>query len=312
MSHNGARPAGQVVDLDAERARRQQDGRQPRTVILQASNVRADAEVHRHIGLNDALHLADLHDILGTIFGFCASPGPTPWHFSRGGDREERLDAADPIHRHLTAEGDRISYHFGLWDVTLTAVESYPRDAGTPRALCVGGSGAFGGGEFDLAGINAALTGTTTIRSVLEVTEPAVRDIITRSGIFDFVPLLQALDLLRGGGLPRGTVELLHRLPVETDPAGRDAFWTVILALACMGDETLGNQILETTMSALGWEDDDGPPLTGVRVRELCLGSLTLLADVGGYGPHARSPVDRLEIYRELLRDAPPQEHTAE
>lgn len=298
MSNNGAGHAGQVVDLMAVRAQRQ---RQARTVILQASNVRADAEVHRHIGLNDSLHLADLHEILGTSFGFCESPGATPWHFSTVDDREERLDAADPIHEHLAGEGDRISYHFGLWDVTLTAVESYPRDAGTPRALCVGGSGAFGDREFDLAEINAALTGTATIRTVLEATHPEVRDIITRSGIFDFVPLLQALDLTREPDLARGTAELLRGLPVEKQPPARDAFWSVALALACMGDEALGNHILETTMAALGWEDDDGTPLTGVRVRELCVESLTLLADVGGYGEHARSPVDRLDIYRCLL-----------
>ncbi|GAB3706748.1 hypothetical protein [Corynebacterium nasicanis] len=297
MSNEGARQTGQVVDLSAVRARRE---RPARTVILQASNVRADAEVHRHIGLNDALHLADLHEILGTAFGFRAAPGSTPWHFSTG-DREQRLDAAEPIHHHLADEGDRISYHFGLWDVTLTAVDSYPRDAGTPRALCVGGSGAFGDHDFDLAEINAALTGTATIRSVLGSTRAEVRDIITRSGIFDFVPLLQALDLNRDPGLARGTVELLGRLPVEKQAAGRDAFWSLVLALACLGDEALGNHVLETTMAALGWEDDDGTPLSGPRVRELCGESLTLLADVGGYGEHARSPVDRLDIYRCLL-----------
>ena len=297
MSNNGAGHAGRVVDLATVRAARE---REARTVILQASHVRADAEVHRHIGVNDAVHLADLHDILGISFGFRVQPGTTPWHFSSAADREERLDAADPIHRHLSGEGDRICYHFGLWDLTLTAVGSYPRDAGTPRALCVGGSGAFGE-EFDLAGINADLTGTTTIRSVLESTVPAVRDIITRSGILDFVPLLQALDLSRDPGLAAGTSELLRRLPVEEDAAARDAFWSVVLALACMGDEALGNHILETTMAALGWEDDDGSPLTGPRVRELCVESLTLLADVGGYGSHVRSPVDRLDIYRCLL-----------
>ncbi len=310
MSSNDARPAGQVVDLTAERARRR-PGREPRTVILQASHVRADAEVHRHIGVNDALHLADLHDVLDTTFGFCADPGCTPWHFSPDGDRDDRLDPADPVHRHLAGAGDRISYHFGLWDISLTVVESYPRDDGTPRALCVGGSGAFGS-EFDLAGINAALTGTTTIRSVLEMTDPEVRDLITRSGIFDFVPLLQALDPGRDPGLAVGTVDLLRRLPVESDHAARDAFWSVVLALACMSDESLGNQILETTMAALGWEDDDGTALTGARVRELCVESLTLLADVGGYGAHARSPVDRLDIYRCLLSGTAPRETRAE
>ncbi|QGU03514.1 hypothetical protein [Corynebacterium comes] len=300
MSSNGARRVGQVVDLTAARARRQ---RLRRTVILRAANVRADAEVHRHIGVNDALHLADLHDVLVASFGFQEERGATPWHFSSLEDRDKRLDAADELHLHLSDEGDSIAYHFGLWDIIVTAVESYPRDTGTPRALCVGGSGAFGGTEFDLAAINAELTGTTTIREVLMVTTPAVRGIIDRSGIFDFVPLLQALDLTREVGLPEDVANVLGGLPVETDPPARDAFWSVVLGLACMGDELLGNHVLETTMAALGWEDGDGTPLTGARIRELCVRSLTRLAEVGGYGPDALSPVERLDIYRELLRE---------
>ena len=299
MSSNGARRAGQVVDLTAARARRQ---RQARTVIIRAANVRADAEVHRHIGVNDGLHLADLHDVLVTAFGLEEERGATPWHFSTLDDRDERLDAADELHRHFTDEGDSIAYHFGLWDIIITAVESYPRDVGTPRALCVGGSGVFGGTEFDLAAINAELTGTTTIREVLAATAPAVRGIIDRSGIFDFVPLLQALDLLREVALPDDVSTVLADLPVEPDPPSQDAFWSVVLGLACMSDELLGNHVLETTMAALGWEDDDGTALSSGRIRDLCAGSLAKLADVGGCGPDALSPVDRLDIYRELLR----------
>lgn len=293
--------AANVVDLTAARARRQ---RQPRTVILRASNIRPDAEVHRHIGLNDAQHLADLHDVLRITFGLADAgddAGAAPWHFSTTGDREERLDAADELHQHLTDDGDAIVYHWGLWDITISAVESYPRDSGTPRALCVGGSGAFGGVDFDLATINAELTGTTTIREVLAATHPAVRDIIDRSGIFDFVPLLQALDLARAVDLPPQVRASLAELPVEEDPAGRDAFWVVILALACMSDTELTDHILTTAMDGLGWQDDDGTPLTGPAVRDLCVDSLARLTAVGGYGPDELAPVDRLDIYRELL-----------
>jgi hypothetical protein len=299
MSSESGNSTGQVVDLTAVRARRQ---RQPRTVILRAANLRADAEVHRHIGVNDALHLADLHDVLVTSFGLGDHRGSAPWHFSTHEDRDERLDAADELHHHLAEEGDSIVYHFGLWDIIVTAVESYLRDDGTPRALCVGGSGAFGDTEFDLAAINAELTGTATIRDVLAATAPAVRRLIDRSAIFDFVPLLQALDLTREVGLPPEVTEVLAELPVETDPPSRDAFWSVVLALACMSDELLGNHVLETTMSALGWQDDDGSPLTSERIRELCADSLGRLANLGAYGPDALSPVDRLDIYRELLR----------
>lgn len=301
MSSESGNSTGQVVDLTAVRARRQ---RQPRTVILRAANLRADAEVHRHIGVNDSLHLADLHEVLVIAFGLKEYRGSAPWHFSTHENRDERLDAADELHQHLTDDGDAIVYHWGLWDITISAVESYPRDSGTPRALCVGGSGAFGGVEFDLAGINAELTGTTTIREVLAATHPAVRDIIDRSGIFDFVPLLQALDLGRAVDLPPSVQAELAELPVEEDAAGRDAFWVVILALACMSDTELTDHVLTTAMSGLGWQDDDGSPLTGPAIRDLCTASLDRLTAVGGYGPDELAPVDRLDIYRELLNVA--------
>lgn len=290
---------GSVVDLAAMRALRRPapgNGRPPRTVILQASHVRADAEVHRHIGVNDVLHLADLHEVLLTAFGFCAEPGATPWHFSPPGDRTERLAGDDHLHLHLAAEGDAVAYHFGLWDVLLTVVASYPRDDGTPRALCVGGSGSFDGSDFNPADINARLTGTATIREVLTATTPEVRDLIDRSGIFDFVPLLQALDLTAGVDLDPEVRSVLADLPVETGRQARDAFWAVVLTLACMGDERLSDEVLETTMEALGWTGD------GAGFRSLCLDSLTRLASVGGYGRDSLAPVDRLDLYRALLR----------
>ena len=42
--------------------------REPLTVILQVSNIRDDAEVHRQIGINDAMTFAQLHDVLVTCF----------------------------------------------------------------------------------------------------------------------------------------------------------------------------------------------------------------------------------------------------
>ncbi|AGF71275.1 hypothetical protein [Corynebacterium halotolerans] len=300
MSSNLAR--GNIVDLSAARARKGQHrdrgrAREPRTVILQASNVRTDAEVHRHIGLNDALSLHDLRDVLVVSFGLAEEKAP--WYFTRAGDR---LDHACHVHEFLTTAGDTITFHWGLWEFTLTAVDSYPRDRGTPRALCVGGSGAFGGADFDLAEINASLTGRKTIEQVLANTAGPVRGIIDRSEIFDFVPLLQALDLTRDGTLDERTRERLADLPLEEEPAGVDAFWAIVLALACMSDGQLAADVLETTMAALGWVDDDGSALTADRIHALCPGSLERLAEVGAYGPGALAPVDRLDIYRQLLR----------
>lgn len=295
---------GNVVSLASVRARRSPVNppeRQPRTVILQVSHVQTDLEVHRHIGIKDSLHLADLHEVIDISF----SPHPddplqtSPWWFAAG---EQRLDASDQINAHLRTPDDEIDYHWGLWVIRLQTVDTYPRDRGTPRALCVGGSGSFDGGEFDLAAVNAALTGTETIRDVLSSTRVEIRDLIRRSEIFDFVPLLQALDLSRPSELSPREQQVCAGLPEEGELVAQDAFWAVVLALACMSDEHLSHQVLEATMAELGWVNDDGTPMKGKQIRAQCTASLVKLADIGGYGAEAFAPVDRLEIYRELLR----------
>lgn len=296
MSSESSR--GKVVDLAAVRARkRPTPERSARTVILQVANTQADGEVHRQIGLNDALPLHELHEIL--ILS-CALTGAAPWHFTRDG---ERLDPACHVHDFLRGEGDELLFHWGLWQFTLRTVHTYPRDRGTPRALCIGGSGAFGDADFDLAAINAALTGRKTIEEVLANTTAAVRSLIERSEIFDFVPLLQALDLKREVGVSEDVRARLAGLPAEQGAVAADAFWTVILALASMSEEeALRVDIVESTMAALGWTGAGGAKLSGVEIGELCRESLAVLAEVGGYGEDALAPVDRLDIYRELLR----------
>lgn len=300
---------GKVVDLAAARARRRQAQgsaprersaaeRLPRTVILQVANTQADGEVHRQIGLNDALTLHELHEIL--ILSFALS-GTAPWHFSNDG---ERLRSSCHVREFLREEGDDLLFHWGLWQFTLRTAHIYPRDRGTPRALCIGGSGAFGDADFDLAAINAALTGEKTIGEVLANTREAVRGIIERSEIFDFVPLLQALDLTREVGVSESVRKRLAGLPVEQGAVAADAFWTAILALASMSEEeALRIDIVESTMAALGWTGAGGAALSGVEIGEMCRESLAVLAEVGGYGEDALAPVDRLDIYRELLRE---------
>ncbi|QGU06200.1 hypothetical protein COCCU_01160 [Corynebacterium occultum] len=292
-----------VVSLASVRARGKgvpPPEREPRTVILQVSNVQADQEVHRHIGIKDSLHLVDLHEALDISFSL--DPGnPSeggPWWFTRGG---QRVDPAVEINHHLRYSGDEITYHWGLWELRLRTLESYPRDRGTPEVLCVGGSGSFADGEFDLAAVNAALTGTEKIRSVLASTHAEIRELIRRSSIFDFVPLLQALDLRRASPLPEEVVAVCRALPLEDEQVSRDAFWVVVLALSCMSDEHLAAEVLEATMASLGWVDDDGSALSGRQIRGLCAASLMELAKIGAYGEDALAPVDRLDIYRELL-----------
>lgn len=55
-------------------------------------------------------------------------------------------------------------------------------------------------------------------------------------------------------------------------------------------------------MAALGWVADDGSPLGADAITAACAGSLSQLADIHAYGDDLLAPVERLDIYRELLR----------
>lgn len=314
-----------VFDLDSlrDRKNREREGREIHddtdktvqlrreslTVILQVSNVRDDAEVHRHIGINDALTFAELHDVV--VICFDLPDEESPWHFyraGRGGDSGAKTDEArriDPSHQvaeFLWREDEVVEFTWGLWDFSLTVADIYPRDSGTPQALCVGGSGSFPGSHFDLTAINAELTGQAVIDEVLTYLTPPARNIIERSRLFDFVPLLQALDLSRDVEVSQETLKKLATLPREVTTEGQDSFWSVVLGLACMGTLDLMDGVTVTTMDALGWIDDDGEELTAEEIWGMCEASTAVLASVGACGPNAAAPVDRLDIFRALLR----------
>lgn len=290
-----------VVNLDAARARKIEAGRPARTVILQVANLRADGEAHRQIGVSDNLLLRDLRDVLVVCFSLDAVPATEqpPWSFQVD---DVPLDVADPLSDHLRLPGDTVVFHWGLWQFHVVAAHSWLRDRDTPWALCVGGSGRFGDTTFDIAAINAELTGTETTRAVLDRTNQPVRSLIERSRIFDLVPLLQALDLSRPVELADTVRAQLGRLPLEEGDAETDAFWATALGLSCLSERAVTDEIIESIIAALGWVEDDGSPLTATAVRGLCSDSLDVLVDVGGYGPDSLPPVDRLDIYRELLR----------
>lgn len=274
--------------------------REPLTVILQVSNIRDDAEVHRQIGINDAMTFAQLHDVLVTCFDLPHEE--SPWHFYYLDEEAQRIDPRHHVAEFLWREGEVVEFTWGLWDFKLTVAEIYPRDGGTPQALCVGGSGSFPGSKFDLTAINAALTGQAVIDEILTYLTPPVRSIIERSRLFDFVPLLQALDLSRDVELSAEVSKKLASLPREVTTEGQDAFWSIVLGLACIGSEELMGAVTATTMEALGWINDDGEELTAEEIWAMCEASTSILASVGAWGPEAAAPVDRLDIFRALLR----------
>ena len=260
--------------------------RKPRTLIFRAAVDQAD--VHRHLGINDSLPLTELHRVLSISFGL--SEEQTPWSFHSD---DAAVDVQECVHQYLS---------WGLWTITLETIDSYVRDAGTPDALCIGGSGALGHDTFNVAEINAQLTGEATIEAVLDSVREPVRDLIERSQLYDFVALLQAMELTRPAVLEPSLVDARDTLPLEHEAAARDAFWSCVLALSTLADAAVGGKIIEETMAAIGWTNDDGDPLSATHIRSMCAQSLHKLAELGAYGTQALAPVDRLDIYRALLR----------
>ena len=254
----------------------------------------------RHLAASDVMPMTEFQRVLLTCFGFdeqlpvqaCAWDIHTP----RG-----IAGHSDYLHMHLKQPGDKATFVWGLWQINLEAIDCYLRDDDAPRAVCIGGSGGLFTDEPDTDAINAKLVGSDTIRSTLQSTREEVRELIGRSGIFDFIPLLQALNLSQSVDLEESTIVLLEKLPVEKEPVARDAFWVTVMALASLADPVISNLVTEDTMQALGWSKEQDEPFTAVDARALCTDSLDLLARVGAYGTDADSPAQRIDVYRRLL-----------
>ena len=279
-----------------------------RTVIVRASLVRDDYEIHRHIGVSESLDLAELADVLATCFDL--RDEQTPWHFTTTGrlpttsraeaSRAEtsRVDPQHLVGEYLGSEHAGVNFHWGLWVFQLQTVETYPRDKETPVALCVGGSGSFLGSKFDLTAINAQLTGPDAIDQVLAEVNPEVGALIRRSGVTDLVPLLQAIDLGRECAVDAQVRARLEQLPLETEPRRREAFWACVLGLSCMGGPEMTDEIAGVLFAALGDSGQSGQTGQSVKPRQLCADSLSVL----GQCVAEVAPVDRLDLYRVLLR----------
>ena len=238
--------------------------RKPRTLIFRAAVDQAD--VHRHLGINDSLPLTELHRVLSISFGL--SEEQTPWSFHSD---DAAVDVQECVHQYLSEPEDQLLYRWGLWTITLETIDSYVRDAGTPDALCIGGSGALGHDTFNVAEINAQLTGEATIEAVLDSVREPVRDLIERSQLYDSCRSAASHGTDPSGGAgalacrrPRAP------LPLEHEAAARDAFWSCVLALSTLADAAVGGKIIEETMAAIGWTNDNGDPLSATHIRGAC------------------------------------------
>ena len=177
--------------------------------------------------------------------------------------------------------------------------------AGDPRGGNAGNPGSAAGGP-DIAAINELLTGEQSIRNTLATARDDVVDLIERSGVFEFVPLLQALDLRRNPGCAciADDCDRMRDLPAEDadDHAGRDAALATLLCLSALTDQDIRHDVTSHVMDALGWVADDGTPLTGEDVEELCSTTWAVLEEVGVVGDEQVGVVEKLDLLREALR----------
>lgn len=226
---------------------------------------------------------------------------------------------------------------------TVTTAGAMARDDHTPDAVCLAGefiqenatsgSRARRGGDYtvpkdvDLAAVNVALTGEETVEQILEGISPELRRMLLAGDLYEFTPLLQALDLERPAQVPDGVQSALENVPAEVTEVGRAAAWSRIVALSTLSDREASDEITEMLMSALGFTMSDAAlvpdagklssdPLDAAEIRALSSASGRILASCGadvweprGAAESGVTPlvprcslVERLEMYRYLLQ----------
>lgn len=288
----------------------------PQTLLLRARL--QPNEVDRIIGVADQQTLEELHSILAICFGMKGEHPSTFWRRLpsqagseqsgeeqgaevRGADTEQLLPATC-IHE-VAGHFDTVEFHWGLWQVKFELLDAYPRDAATPAAVCIAGEGeSLDGTPFSTARINVELAGGL-VNEVLARVNEEVRDLIRAGELWDFIPLLQALDLpdptvqARNGShlSPALDPELSH-LPVETTQLGRVAWWSLLLGLVCMNEHSdlVALTVIEEATGRSGWT---WPQLLGA-----CAASVGELERLGGIGEDVLAPVERIALFKELLR----------
>ncbi|OLT55727.1 hypothetical protein BJF89_14655 [Corynebacterium sp. CNJ-954] len=243
--------------------------------------------------------------------------------------------------------------------ITLTTAGAMTRDEHTPDAVClagefipesrrepdgdgrtvalkalafVGSTGDGAGGveiprDVDLAAVNVALTGEETVEQILAGLAPELRELLLDGDLYEFTPLLQALDLGRPAQVQDSARAVLDGVPAETTPLGRAAAWSRIVALSTLSDRATADEISEMLMAALGFTRADAgiapgggrlsvDPLSAAEIRGLSSATGRSLASCGAGAWEANGAADpvvtplvprsslleRLEMYRYLLQ----------
>ena len=245
------------------------------TLIVRAAVIGAAT---RQVGVVESMPVSEFLQVIAVCFDLQAAP--------------LTFDDADP-HAPISFYLDTapIAVLFGVLPVVIEVVESFPRDNGTPRALCIGGSGhvvgdIFHQGPVDVSIINQRLTRPEDVDAAFAVVHPEAAAVIIRSQFFDYIPLIQALDIPSAVPVP----DIVGHLPTATDPVARDAFWCVVLGQATMAAPEVAAEIATTTFAALGYEGDPAV-IAGADAA-----ALDSLADL--------PPVLRIDYFRFLLANA--------
>lgn len=178
--------------------------------------------------------------------------------------------------------------------------------------------------RVDITEVNVALAGEDTVEQILAETDPELRELLHERALYEFIPLLQALDLERPANVTEHAAELLADAPIEKSKIGRAAAWARIIALSTLVDSEV-DEVSEAFMSALGFTRADAklPPtdtalgtdaLSASEIKWLSRRTGRILAQVGAckWEPQPDdqavplvpqcSLLDRLEMYRFVLQ----------
>ncbi|WP_296216340.1 hypothetical protein [uncultured Corynebacterium sp.] len=176
----------------------------------------------------------------------------------------------------------------------------------------------------DITEVNVALAGEDTVEQVLAEVDPELRELLRDGAMYEFIPLLQALDLERPANVSEHAAELLADAPIEKSKIGRAAAWARIIALSTLVDAET-DEVSEAFMSALGYARADAklPPtetalgtdaLSASEIKWLSRRTGRILAQVGACKWERQpddqavplvpqcSVLERLEMYRFILQ----------
>ena len=176
----------------------------------------------------------------------------------------------------------------------------------------------------DITEVNVALAGEDTVEQVLAEVDPELRELLRDGAMYEFIPLLQALDLERPANVSEHAAELLADAPIEKSKIGRAAAWARIIALSTLV-EAETDEVSAAFMSALGYTRADAklPPtetalgtdaLSASEIKWLSRRTGRILAQVGACKWERQpddqavplvpqcSVLERLEMYRFILQ----------